>query len=85
MLLRGISAQRIKKTGLGRREGRKRDIPALLLALDNEFLQTNLPVWVLLKRVNSHLNFKGYSTITSRITQEKIYKKYGNFGFSRTG
>lgn len=32
---RGISAQ--KKTGLGRREGRKRDIPALLLAMKTNF------------------------------------------------
>jgi hypothetical protein len=31
-----------KKTELGRREGRKRDIPALLLAISNKFFYTIL-------------------------------------------
>ena len=52
-----ISAQKIKKTGLGRREGRKRDIPALLLA-KNKLLRRKMPNGVGLLKGNFSPNLQ---------------------------
>jgi hypothetical protein len=73
--------QRRKKTGLGRREGRKRDIPALLLVqtiTKSAYIAYGCGVFRQTLASNHQQN---YSTIVSRVLTREIFGKTRIFCF----
>ena len=72
---------RRKKTGLGRREGRKRDIPALLLAKIKQIFYTIITCVGFTIQANSRLTFIAYITIIWRFWQEKFHRNFRFFIF----